>query len=562
MQSSGKSSSSLCRSPADILCSTSGGGKSTVVALLMRLYDYSGKVFCGDWELRDFDKWHLRRQIAVLDQECILFHGSIYDNICYGLMGSPIPKSEYPARCDAAIIAAGIDFLAGLADGVHTKIDNTQQLSGGQRQRVCLARALISRPALLVLDERKSSGIGSSHQNSLTNSVFIAATSALDARSELKVMSAVQQAIANGTTVLMIAHRLSTVLGVDHVTVLQDGRAVEHGPPTELVANDGVFAGLLAAQNTNIEAKTPDLCFEEELSQNSAEETLTEKQQTQPQALPAGGDGVAPGLRMVFTRFIRLTRSDHLVIVAGICASIISGAMIIGESIVFGGIVQLLNVDIDGPHFQRQANFYCLMFFVLSCIALLAFVGSGTAFGIASSRLVARVQGMLLNNTLQLDIQWFAKEGHSANELSSTFAKDASDLACLSGVALGTVFTVIVSVFGGIILAHAVAWKIAVVLLSAVPVMLASGFVRLRLLAKSERRHRTAYTDATNLAIETCQGRKTVTILGLEEFNLKRYHDALRKPYKAGLSYTVLCNTLLALSLAITYFVYALAYWW
>jgi ATP-binding cassette, subfamily B (MDR/TAP), member 1 len=375
-------------------------------------------------------------------------------------------------------------------------------------------------------------------------------------------MTAVQSAIANGTTVLMIAHRLSTVLGVDHITVVQDGRAVEHGKPNELIAQDGIFAGLLSAQNTTAEAHSPAVEFEENKSHMSEKFSLDQSPDLDPEEPPQQVAEPDPTLRTVLARFLRLTRSDHLIISAGIFASIISGAMIIGEAIVFGSIVQLLNVDIDRPNFKQQANFYCLMFFVLACIALLAFVGSGVSFGIASSRLVTRVQAMLLHNVLHLDMVWFAKEGRSANELSSTFAKDASDLACLSGVALGTVCTVIVSVFGGIALAHAVAWKIAVVLLSAVPVMLASGFVRLRLLAQSERRHRTAYSDATSLAVETCQGRKTVAILGLEDSVLQRYHDALRKPYKAGLSYTVFCNIFLALSLAITYFVYALAYWW
>ena len=115
---------------------------------------------------------------------------------------------------------------------------------------------------------------------------------------------------------------------------------------------------------------------------------------------------------------------------------------------------------------------------------------------------------------------------------------------------------------GGIVLAHAVAWKIAIVLLAAVPVMLASGFARLKMLAKSETRHRTAYTTPTSLAIESCRARRTVTLFGLQDVVLRQYHDALMKPHKENFSFTILCNTLLAFSFSITYFVYALAYWW
>jgi len=222
----------------------------------------------------------------------------------------------------------------------------------------------------------------------------------------------------------------------------------------------------------------------------------------------------------------------------------------------------LVNTGEDSPGFQQRANFYCLMFFTLACIALVSLVGSGTAFGIASTRLIARVQAELLQNVLQLDLAWFTEKERSASGLASTFAKDSSDIACLSGVALGTIVQVFVSIFGGIILAHVIAWKIAVVLLAAVPVMLASGLMRVRLLAKSERQHRTAYSEATGMAVEVCHGRRTVAMLGLEQFNLTRYQEALRKPYKAGLFPTVLCNLFLALSLAVTYFVYALAYWW
>ena len=520
----------------------SGGGKSTLVSLLLRLYEYSGTITIGTHDLRSLDPSYVRSQIAVLDQECILLAGTIYENICHGLVGQDLLESARMALCKKAATAAGLDFLDLLPNGIHTTIDSTLQLSGGQRQRVCLARALIKNPAILVLDEP---------------------TSALDAWSELKVMQAVKRAVENGTTVLMIAHRLSTVVDADTISVVSDGRVVEQGTPKELSTPGTIFRGLLDAQNTRLAAARPSMKSPSASSDDSdfsnSTIAINETEQIKREDTESGPK---PTLRQIVTIFLRLSKPEHVFIVIGIFAATLSGCIILGEAIIFGNLVQLLNTERSQADFQSRANLFCLMFFVCALVALASYITSGIAFGIASNRLTNRVQATLLERILHLDIAWFSGSGRSVHELTSSLSKDSGDLACLSGIALGTIFTVIASVFGGIILAHAVAWKIAVVLLAAVPVMLASGYVRLRMLAKTETRQRTAYSEATALAIECCRSRKTVTALGLEQFCLDRYRKALQGPYRNGLASSLLCNTLLAFSLAITYFVYALAYWW
>lgn len=115
---------------------------------------------------------------------------------------------------------------------------------------------------------------------------------------------------------------------------------------------------------------------------------------------------------------------------------------------------------------------------------------------------------------------------------------------------------------GGIILAHIVAWKIAIVLLAAVPVMLLAGFLRLRILAIAEDHHQTAYNGAAALASEATSSMQIVAVFGLEEHFFQAYREAIRKPYEEHLRFSMLGNILFAFSLSITYFVYSLAYWW
>ncbi len=161
------------------------------------------------------------------------------------------------------------------------------------------------------------------------------ATSALDARSELKVMSAIRAAVESGITVIMIAHRLSTVLTADHIIVLQDGRAVEQGPPAELSKEGTVFSGLLAAtQNTSVEAQPQSPEISDTKAERSEKHAAFQPDIEDPQAIQKLEKCSKVSLVNVFRCFLRLTHSTHGIIGLGVLCSIISGALIIGEAIV------------------------------------------------------------------------------------------------------------------------------------------------------------------------------------------------------------------------------------
>ncbi len=205
------------------LVGPSGGGKSTVAALLSRFYDPDeGSIALDGVPFLELDPTWLRAQVGVVSQEPVLFATSVRDNIRYGKPDATDEDVETAARA-----ANAHDFITGFPEGYETLVgERGVRLSGGQKQRVAIARALLKDPRVLVLDE---------------------ATSALDAESEHLVQDALDRLMV-GRSTLVIAHRLSTVKDADRVLVLDQGRVVERGTHAELVAADGLYRQLVERQ--------------------------------------------------------------------------------------------------------------------------------------------------------------------------------------------------------------------------------------------------------------------------------------------------------------------------
>ena len=208
------------------LVGPSGGGKSTLVSLIARFFDTnSGQVLIGNHDVRDVSKDSLMRHIALVDQESILFHDTVANNILYGK-----PDATEEELIKAAQAAYAHDFIMEMPEGYQTSIgDRGVRLSGGQRQRICIARAILKNAPILILDE---------------------ATSALDTESEQIVQKALDNLMTNRTT-FVIAHRLSTVLHADKIIVLEKGSIVESGSHSALLQNNGLYSRLCSKQFGN-----------------------------------------------------------------------------------------------------------------------------------------------------------------------------------------------------------------------------------------------------------------------------------------------------------------------
>lgn len=197
----------------------SGAGKSTLARLLFRFYDVdSGRITIDGQDLRSVTQDSLRRAIGVVPQDTVLFNSTIRYNIAYGR-----PDASDDAVAAAARLAHLDGFLSGLPEGLDTVVgERGLKVSGGEKQRIAIARTLLKDPPILVFDE---------------------ATSSLDSQSERAILHAMQE-IAEDRTTLAIAHRLSTIVDADRIVVLDAGRVVESGTHPELLAREGVYAGL------------------------------------------------------------------------------------------------------------------------------------------------------------------------------------------------------------------------------------------------------------------------------------------------------------------------------
>lgn len=585
------------------LIGLSGSGKSTIAGLATRLYDPNeGQILFDGVDIRDLNVFDLRSSISLVQQEAPLLDRSLLENIAHGLLNSNNPEhADVKATLlgtDLADVAADVrdgqdletsaekrgpivlkivhlvrkaatladadDFIRALKQGYGTSVGASGRLiSGGQKQRIALARALIKEPRVLILDE---------------------ATASLDSRSEQRIQRAIGN-IANGRTMITVAHRLSTITHADNIVVMQKGRLLEQGSHAELLARNGAYADLVKLQTlgtasssdgttseTETVAKSEPVASLSSLNEktehvsehqvdNEKKETASNKDESadaeedEPpspkKSLWALAKGYAPALR-----------PHTLVIFVALLGSVVVGGAFSGEAVIFGNTVGSLNPCKTPGFIRSHGNLFGLMFFVLAIIEFFANLISWSGFGWTSERLVYTVRVLSFRSLFEQDLEWHQSEGRTPSMLLSYITRDGNALAGLSGSVLGTLFSITVNLFAAIILTHIVAWKIALVCLSLVPLLLGCGLMELNVLGKFEERHETAYTKSVAIGVEAVTSIKLVAALSLEEETLGTYKRSLVGPRKETFKVILQASFWQAMTYFLGNCVNALSYWW
>jgi ATP-binding cassette subfamily B (MDR/TAP) protein 1 len=382
---------------------------------------------CGH-PLNDIELKWWRSQIGLVQQEPFLFNDTIYNNVAHGLVGSHSENMSNERKRELVIEACkesfADEFIDRLPDGYDTLVgDSGVKLSGGQRQRISIARAVIKKPKILILDE---------------------ATSAIDVRGEQIVQAALDK-VAQGRTTIVIAHRLSTVKKADKIVVLQKGRVVEQGTHESLLGNNtGAYYNLVHAQHLFLGEHT------KATGSDESTEDLPVVLTTETNAVPEGESQVAQqdgskyhiqGLVKSFGRLLYEQRSLFLVHYAIIVAlSMATGAASPLQSWLLAQIIVVFQDATDLSKLKADGNFWSLMWFVLAiCTGVayffLAFMSTNLAYSIS---VIYRKQ--YLGGLLYQKMAFFDAADNSLGTLTARVSKDPKQLEELLGMNMAMVY--------------------------------------------------------------------------------------------------------------------------
>jgi len=493
----------------------SGSGKSTTVALLQRYYDTtSGSVLLDGLDLRTLKMSWVRSKMALVQQEPVLFCGSILENISYGKDGSTEADVKKAAKA-----ANAHNFISVFPDGYRTEVgERGTQMSGGQKQRIAIARAMIRDPVVLILDE---------------------ATSALDTESERVVQKALDELVAQRSrTTLVIAHRLSTVKDADEIFVLENGTLLERGTHHELMQKTGsLYAQLVKLQDiTAVDGQSSDLQRNASRLKSADSSTIRrntgqsahsahssangeddkEKEQEMP---PEDNEDIkVPTMRL----WVMQRKNLGLLAVALLC-TIPTAVLRPFFGYLFSDITNLFSTPpamVDVATLRQGSNRRVVEFSVLAAILGICTFGQMGCFRVSAERLTRLVRFDTFKAMLRQEMSWFdvRTSGHLADRLAS----EAPLIKTFTGENLATVLQFVGSVGAGVGIAAYYSWRLTLFTVVFLPLVMMGSAI----LFSAMKRKNT--TTAGPLVSEAMGNIRTVASFGMKDRLLQRYEELLQ----------------------------------
>ncbi|KAH6790052.1 hypothetical protein C2S51_005058 [Perilla frutescens var. frutescens] len=518
------------------LVGASGGGKSTIFALLERFYDPTqGFINVDGYDLRTLQVKWLRNQIGMVGQEPVLFATTILENVMMGKENAT--KKEAVSAC---VAANAHSFISGLPQGYDTEVgDRGTQLSGGQKQRIALARAMIKDPKILLLDE---------------------ATSALDAESEAIVQKAIDK-ISTGRTTVIIAHRLATVRNAHTIVVIDRGTAVESGDHQQLMQRGGAYFELvkLASQGisqpgANRDDQTKNVDFlEQDKSTVDVSRTKELHDVEKSKYMELKDEKKPPKYRL--RDVLRLQKPEVVMLIVGLILGMAAGAILSIFPFILGVALKAYFSDIN--KMKKEIGKLCLVLVGLGFACIITMIGQQGFCGWAGTKLTKRVRDSLFRAILRQEPGWFDAAENSSGILVSKLSIDCVSFRSVLGDRFSVLLMGLSAAAVGLGISAYLEWRLALVALAVTPLTLGASYLNL-IITIGPKLNNASYEKASTIAAGAVSSIRTVATFGTQENIVQSFDRALEEPRRTSVRRSQIHGVVLGFSQGIMYGAYTL----
>ncbi|PIA27569.1 hypothetical protein AQUCO_07600024v1 [Aquilegia coerulea] len=530
------------------LVGASGGGKSTIFALIERFYDPMKGMICLDGhDLKTLQVKWLRSQIGMVGQEPLLFTTTILENVMMGKENAT--KKEAIAAC---IAANAHNFISSLPQGYDTQVgDRSVQLSGGQKQRIALARAMIKDPRVLLLDEP---------------------TSALDPESEAIVQQTIDK-ISTKRTTLVIAHRLATVRNAHTIVVTNHGTIIEMGNHRQLMDQAGAYSDLVKLASQTVSQPNPktNVDMGHYTYENSVHDVSRSKymhdvsiSKHEKSMLDEEDEDVVEEYqktpnKIQLSKVWKLQRPEIPMLLLGFLLGMHAGAVLSVFPYFLGLALEIYFKD-DTAVMKRQVGYLSLSLVGLGIGCIIAMTGQQGFCGWAGTKLTTRVRDLLFQSILKQEPGWFDFEKNSTGVLVSRLSIDCVSFRSVLGDRFSVLLMGISSACVGLIISASLSWRLTLLAAALTPFTLGASYFSL-IINVGPKLDNSSYARASSIAANAVSNIRTVMTFSAQEQLVSSFDQALSEPRSKSMKRSQILGLALGFSQGSMYGAYTLTLW-
>ncbi|PKI35601.1 hypothetical protein CRG98_044055 [Punica granatum] len=495
------------------LVGSSGCGKSTVISLVARFYDPSkGAILIDNHNIKDLDLRFLRRNIGAVSQEPSLFSGTIKDNLRVGKMDASDEEIE-----KAAIMANAHSFVSGLPDKYLTDV------------------TILKDPPILLLDE---------------------ATSALDSESEKLVQEALEKAM-QGRTVILIAHRMSTIVNADMIAIFEDGKVRETGTHQSLLDTSDYYNKLFNMQNiapaqTSRYPTSTRIRSSMRLCDAESKETLGPQTSQQEEKLESSQ------ATLFFRVWYGLRKREFFKIALGSIAAGFSGI----SKPLFGFFIITIGAAYYDPDAKRQVGWYSIIFSAVGLLSLVTHILQHYYFGRVGETAMMNFRKALFSGILRNELCWFEKPENSIGAVTSRIISDTSMVKVIISDRMSVIVQCISSILIATVVSMIVDWRMALVAWAVMPCHFIGGLIQAKSAKGFASDYSTAHRELVSLASESATNIRTVASFCYEDRILNKAKESLIVPMRKSRRASIKYGIIQGFSLLLWNIAHAVALWY